>query len=71
MPDGRLAIILEVFSETMMKIWTRFARTLDPDVKGLITWPAWNQDTDRYLYIADPPEVKTGYSKIAPEEPVK
>jgi para-nitrobenzyl esterase len=58
-------------SENMMKIWTRFARTGDPNVKGLITWPAWDKDTDRYLYIADPLEVRTGYSRIAPQEPDK
>ena len=28
-------------SENMMTIWTHFAKTGDPSVKGLIEWPAW------------------------------
>jgi para-nitrobenzyl esterase len=52
-------------SETMMKIWTRFAKTGDPNIKGMVTWPAWDKDTDQYLYVADPLQVKTGYSKLA------
>jgi para-nitrobenzyl esterase len=54
-------------AEEMMSMWTQFARTGDPNVKGLITWPAYEASTDRYLYIADPLEVKSGFSKIAPD----
>jgi para-nitrobenzyl esterase len=53
-------------SDKMMSMWTQFARTGDPNVKGLITWPAYEASTDQYLYIADPLEVKSGFSKIAP-----
>jgi para-nitrobenzyl esterase len=52
-------------SEAMMQIWTQFARTGNPSVPGLIYWPPWTKDTDKYLYIADPPVVKLGYSKVA------
>ncbi len=55
-------------SETMMKIWTQFARTGDPNIKGLVTWPAWEKATDQYLYVADPLEVRSGFSKIAQAE---
>jgi carboxylesterase type B len=55
-------------SETMMKIWAKFAKTGDPNIKGLVTWPAWDKDTDQYLYVADPLQVKTGYSKITEAE---
>jgi para-nitrobenzyl esterase len=54
-------------SEKMMSMWTQFARTGDPNVKGLITWPAYEASTDQYLYIADPLEVKSGFSKIVPD----
>lgn len=52
-------------SEAMMQMWTQFARTGDPSVKGLVYWPPWNQATDKYLYIAEPLQVKLGYSKVA------
>ncbi|OGO05736.1 MAG: hypothetical protein A2Z76_02075 [Chloroflexi bacterium RBG_13_56_8b] len=54
-------------SEEMMSMWTQFARTGDPNVKGLISWPAYEASTDQYLYIADPLEVKSGFSKIGPD----
>jgi para-nitrobenzyl esterase len=52
-------------SETMMVMWTQFARTGNPNVKGLAVWPAYEPATDQYLYIADPLQVKSGFSKIA------
>jgi para-nitrobenzyl esterase len=55
-------------SETMMKIWTKFAKTGDPNIKGMVTWPAWDKNTDQYLYIVDPLEVIAGFSKIAQKE---
>jgi para-nitrobenzyl esterase len=54
-------------SEEMMSMWTQFARTGDPNVKGLIDWPAYEAATDNYLYIANPLEVKSGFSKIGPD----
>jgi para-nitrobenzyl esterase len=54
-------------SEAMMTMWTQFAKTGDPSVKGLVTWPAYEEATDRYLYIAEPLEVKSGFSMIVPE----
>ena len=56
-------------SEEMMKIWTQFARTGNPSVEGLIEWPAYNRENDNYMYIADPLEIKTGFSKIKPASP--
>jgi carboxylesterase type B len=56
-------------SEEMMKIWTQFARTGNPSVEGLIEWPAYNRENDNYMYIADPLEIKTGFSKIKPVSP--
>jgi para-nitrobenzyl esterase len=54
-------------SKEMMSMWTQFARTGDPNVKGLISWPAYETATDKYLYIAEPLEVKSGFSKIGPD----
>jgi para-nitrobenzyl esterase len=52
-------------SEIMMKMWVGFAKTGSPNVKGMVRWPAWDENTDQYLYIADNPEVREGYSKVA------
>jgi para-nitrobenzyl esterase len=52
-------IDLEV-SEAMVTMWVQFAKTGDPNVDGLIEWPAYEEDTDQYLKIGDPLEVKTG-----------
>ncbi len=54
-------------SEAMMKMWARFALTGDPTVEGLVPWPAYSEEDDNYMYIADPLEIKTGFSKIKPE----
>ncbi len=52
-------------SEAMMQLWTNFARTGDPSTPGSIEWPAWEPSSDRYLYIVDPPQIKSGFSKVA------
>ncbi len=52
-------------SEMTMKMWTNFARTGDPNVEGVVDWPAWDEANDRYLYITEKPEVRSGFSKIA------
>lgn len=52
-------------SEAMMKLWTQFAKTGKPSVKGVIDWPAYDKAGDKYLYINEPLEVKTGFSKVA------
>jgi para-nitrobenzyl esterase len=56
-------------SENIMTIWTHFARTGNPSVKGLIRWPAWDQTNDEYLLITDPLQIKRGYSDLAKIEP--
>lgn len=56
-------------SEAMMKMWTQFARTGDPNVEGMIQWPPYNKDDDQYMYFSDPLEIKTGFSEIKPTSP--
>jgi para-nitrobenzyl esterase len=51
-------------AEGMRRAWTQFARTGDPSVPGIVEWPRWDAAADRYLYIADPFEVRTGFSRI-------
>ena len=51
-------------AEDMQTIWTHFARTGSPSVKGLIEWPAWDWTADRYLLITNPLQIKQGYSEL-------
>jgi para-nitrobenzyl esterase len=52
-------------SESMMRMWTNFARTGDPSLKGVVDWPSWEPTTDQYLYINESLQVKSGFSKVA------
>jgi para-nitrobenzyl esterase len=56
-------------SEAMMKMWSQFARTGDPNVEGINQWPAYHKEDDQYMYFADPLEIRTGFSKIKPATP--
>jgi para-nitrobenzyl esterase len=58
-------------SEAMMRIWAQFAGTGNPSVEGLIEWPAWDEAGDRYLYIAETPEIKSGYSDLTKIQPIR
>jgi para-nitrobenzyl esterase len=58
-------------SEAMMTIWTQFARTGNPRVKGLIEWPAWDSSSDLYLSITSTLTVKSGYSDLTKIEAIK
>jgi para-nitrobenzyl esterase len=52
-------------SELMMKIWSQYAANGNPNIPGLFSWPVWNKSSERYLYIGDSSEVKSGYSQLA------
>ena len=56
-------------SEAMMKIWTRFALTGDPNIEGMVQWPAYDREGDKYMYLADPLEIKAEFSNIKPLSP--
>jgi para-nitrobenzyl esterase len=51
-------------AEAMMTMWTQFAATGNPSVRGLVNWPAYDPVTDQYLYIDDPLQVKSGFSTL-------
>ena len=65
-PDAGLTEADRRVSEAMMSMWTQFAKTGNPSVEGLVTWPAYEATTDQYLYITDPLEVRSGFSQIGP-----
>ena len=58
-------------SENMVTIWTRFARTGNPSVPGVVEWPAWQKDSDLYLYVNESFEIKAGYSALGTIEPIR
>jgi len=63
-PDPGLTEEDKWVAEAMMTMWVQFAKTGDPSVEGLVTWPAWEPTTDQYLEIAWPLQVRSGFSKI-------
>jgi|WetSurMetagenome_2_1015567.scaffolds.fasta_scaffold17652_3 para-nitrobenzyl esterase len=51
-------------SEALMRMWTQFAKTGNPSVRGLIEWPPYGRSTDEYLYVTEPLQVRAGFSKV-------
>lgn len=51
-------------SEAMMDLWTSFARTGTPSLVGGQRWPAYEPDSESYLFIVDPPEVRRGFTLL-------
>jgi para-nitrobenzyl esterase len=49
-----------VVAQNAVRMWAAFARTGDPSVEGLVTWPAFTEENDRYLDIGYTLEVKEG-----------
>jgi para-nitrobenzyl esterase len=41
-----------------MSYWTNFAKTGNPNGKGLPHWPAYTQEEDRHMELGD--EIKSG-----------
>lgn len=48
-------------SDYVMDMWTRFAKTGDPNGGINVTWPKYSSEKDQYLDIGATPVVKTGY----------
>ena len=66
-PDPGLTDKDTEVSEVMMKIWTNFAKTGNPSLKGVVDWPAYQEATDQYLYITGSLRVKSGFSRDCPK----
>ena len=63
--DPGLTDVDRKVSEETMRMWTQFAKTGDPSVPGLVSWPAWNRSNDRFLFIVEPLQVKSRFSILA------
>ena len=48
-------------ADNLVDLWTRFAKTGDPNGNMNVTWPRFTQTGDRYLDINDTPTVMSGY----------
>jgi para-nitrobenzyl esterase len=62
--DPELTDADRTVSELVMTMWTNFAKTGNPNIEGVVDWPAWDEETDQYLCITERPEVRSGFSKI-------
>jgi carboxylesterase type B len=51
-------------SEAIMTMWAQFAKTGNPNVKGMVYWPAWSPSGNQYIFMEDGLSIKTGYSEI-------
>lgn len=52
-------------SEAMMSLWSTFAKTGKPQAEGVPGWPEYSVKTDKYIYIGEKLEIKSGFSKVA------
>jgi para-nitrobenzyl esterase len=59
-----------VVAENAMRLWSAFANTGNPSVKGLVEWPAYTEQNDQYLRIAQKLEAKKGVKEsfVAPPQ---
>ncbi len=53
-------------ADNTMTIWTNFARTGNPSVTGLITWPAYTTTNDSFVELGATPVVRSGLSAVFP-----
>jgi len=52
-----------VLTQTMMTMWTNFAKYGNPSIPGVIEWPQYTADNDTLLDIGDVLTVKTGLAE--------
>jgi len=53
----------QALSGIMMSYWTNFARTGDPNGKGLVAWPVYDSSTDQNLEFGDAVRVNSNLLK--------
>ena len=56
----------ENVSKEMMALWTQFAATGNPSVKGMVSWPTYDRASEQYLDIGETLQVKSGFSRVTP-----
>jgi para-nitrobenzyl esterase len=54
-----------IVSEAMIGLWSSFAKSGKPRADGVPEWPKYSVESDKYLYIGEKFEVKSGFSKVA------
>jgi para-nitrobenzyl esterase len=69
-PDPGLNELDDQMVEIMQAMWTQFAATGNPSVKGLVNWPAYD-NRDLYLDIGLPPIVGSGFSTLVEGLPAR
>ncbi|MCX5997974.1 MAG: carboxylesterase family protein [Chloroflexi bacterium] len=47
-------------SQTLMKYWTNYAKTGNPNGQGLPQWPTWSAATGSYMELGDQPGAMAG-----------
>jgi para-nitrobenzyl esterase len=52
-------------SETMMELWTNFAKDGKPSARNVPNWPEYLENTDLYMNVCNQFEIRTGFSKVA------
>lgn len=62
--DPGLNEVDKYISESMMKMWAHFAATGSPNIKGVVSWPAYTTNNEQYLYINKTLEIKSSFSRI-------
>ena len=58
-------------SKAMGPAWVRFAKTGDPNGPGLTSWPAFNEDKERYLEFGDSIAAKAALAQKTTRFPVR
>lgn len=53
--------VTDSVSDNLIDLWTRFAKTGDPNGGMNVTWPRYTREEDRYLDINDTTTIMSGY----------
>lgn len=49
--------------DTVMTLWTHFARTGTPTISDAVPWPPYTRTGEHYLELGAPPEIRTGLAR--------
>jgi para-nitrobenzyl esterase len=63
-PGAELSEVDWQIGQQMRSMWTQFAASGNPSVKGLIDWTVWTPKDKKYLFIADPLSIRSGFDEI-------
>lgn len=63
-PEPGVTAVDYQVSDYMVSMWTQCAKTGDPSVKKLVSWPAWKAGSDQYLYVNQTLQVRSGFSLL-------